>query len=480
MMKNPIVLIAVIILALVAGCSSKLEKETAAVPDYREDRINRFPVAMQCWSFRKFTFFETLEKTKELGIQYLQAYSSQPLGGEYPDVKFSHELPDSLLKVVRERLKAAGLSVISYGVVRFENNEAAMRRVFDFAKKMRIRTIVTEPEYDDFSLIEKMVDEYDIRIAVHNHPEPSKYARPESVLERIRGRDPRMGACADIGHWMRTGVNPIRALRLLKGRILDVHLKDLNVFGDKEAHDVPYGRGKANIHDVLAELSLQGFGGALVVEYENKLEADNPVPSIKKGLEYIDSITYYRRHEKLLKWDRGAFNKHGWNHYGPGYFELDDLTGILTSRGGMGLFWFGEKMYGDFVLELDYKCSQNTTNSGVFLRVPDIPVSNDYIYHSFEIQINDAAEGIHKTAAVYDANAPSSDAFFPAGQWNHFKITFQGDNIQVELNGKKVNDWKAKPAGKVEDFSAKGYIGLQNHDHRSPVYFKNIYIRELE
>ncbi|UCF18790.1 MAG: DUF1080 domain-containing protein [Gemmatimonadota bacterium] len=182
---------------------------------------------------------------------------------------------------------------------------------------------------------------------------------------------------------------------------------------------------------------------------------------------------------QILRQQDDGYTKQGWNHYGPGYFELDAGTGILKSHGGMGLFWYSAKQYGDFVLELDFMSADSATNSGIFVRVPGVPSSDDYIYHSFEVQINDAGEGIHQTGAIYDAEAPSRRASNPPGEWNHFKITFQGSHIEVELNGTKIVDWEAEPRGKVEDFAKRGYIGLQNHDDRSPVYFRNIYIKEL-
>ena len=73
-----------------------------------------------------------------------------------------------------------------------------------------------------------------------------------------------------------------------------------------------------------------------------------------------------------------------------------------------------------------------------------------------------------------------ADAAHPTGEWNHYKITFRDSRIQVELNGKAVLDWQAQPRGKVKDFAAEGYVGLQNHDSISPVCFKNIYIKELK
>lgn len=184
--------------------------------------------------------------------------------------------------------------------------------------------------------------------------------------------------------------------------------------------------------------------------------------------------------ERILKENNGIYSKHGWNHYGPGYFELDRQTGVLSSHGGMGLLWYSVKKYKDFVLELEYKCSEAKTNSGVFLRVPEMVTSDEYIYHSFEVQISDIGEGIHKTAAVYDAEPPSHDASNPTGEWNRYRITFKGNQIQVELNGEEVLAWEAEPRGKIKDIASEGYIGLQNHDWDTSVSFRNIYIKELE
>jgi len=184
--------------------------------------------------------------------------------------------------------------------------------------------------------------------------------------------------------------------------------------------------------------------------------------------------------ERILKENDGVYSKHGWNHYGPGYFELDSKTGILTSHGGMGLFWYSFQKYKDFVLELEYKCSEPNTNSGVFLRVPEELKSNEYIYDSFEVQINDSGEGVHKTGAVYDAEPPSHDASNPTGEWNQYRITFKGSRIQVELNGEEVVDWEAEPRGKISNFASEGYIGLQNHDWDTSVSFRNIYVKVLE
>jgi sugar phosphate isomerase/epimerase len=446
--------------------------------DYQEIRIKEFPFAVQCYSFRNFTFMETLQKVKDLVVRHLQPYPGQRLSAEQPGVAFNHNLSPENIKLIKAKMRELGLSFVGYGVVGFKNDEAEMRTIFDFVKEMRIPTIVTEPAYDDFTLLEKMVKEYRINIAIHNHPPPTKYAKPEAVLANVEGLDERIGDCADTGHWMRTGVNPLEALRMLEGRIIDVHLKDLDLFGEKGANDVPYGDGKADIRNIMAELTRQNFSGYITIEYES--EPDDPSASIKKGLEYIDSITYFKGYDEILRRSRGRYSKQGWNQYGPGYFVLDEKTGILKGNGGMGLFWYSVKKYTDFILELDFKCEMDITNSGIFIRVPEMPASNDYIYHSFEIQIDDASKGIHHTGAAYDAEAPTQEPSKPTGEWNHFKITFMGNRISVELNGVPVLDWEAEPRGKIRDFASGGYIGLQNHDSRAPAYFRNVFIKELK
>jgi hypothetical protein len=184
------------------------------------------------------------------------------------------------------------------------------------------------------------------------------------------------------------------------------------------------------------------------------------------------------------EWENGGFHKHGWNHYGPGWFTLDHDSGILATHGGMGLLWYSAEMFGDFVLRLEFMTSVPESNSGIFLRVPEMPTSDDYIYHSFEVQIDAAGApdglAIHRTAAVYDAEPPTSHVERPPGEWNEMEISFVGDRIAVALNGAQVTDWQAEPRGKIKDFADRGYIGLQNHDWDTSVYFRNIRVKKLD
>ncbi|NLH76119.1 MAG: DUF1080 domain-containing protein [Acidobacteria bacterium] len=458
--------------------SAELQKAVAST-DYAAVRIKPFPFASEAWTFRKFTFVETLDKLKELGVAAIEAYPGQTLGGKFPEARFNEAMTDEQAAYAREALKAAGVTLYGYGVVDIGTTEESMRRVFDFARRMGIRVLACEPADDDFTLLERLVKEYNVKIAIHNHPAPSKYHLPETVFARVDGRDPRIGSCADSGHWMRGMIDPREAFKLLKGRILDVHLKDRSDFGTAEGvDDVAWGLGKGRIRDLLAELTLQDYDGYLTMEYENESEVADPMPAFRKSMAYVKSVTYYDGWIQALRRGSGGYEKHGWNHYGPGYFECDPKTGVLKGQGGMGLLWYGRKLR-DFVLECEFMCSTPTTNSGIFLRVPEVPVSDDYIYHSIEVQIDDASTGVHHTGAAYDIEAPKVLASKPAGEWNHLRIEFRGPRLKVVLNGKTALDWESRPGGKVRDLAPEGYIGLQNHDSQSPPFFRNVFLKEL-
>ncbi len=162
----------------------------------------------------------------------------------------------------------------------------------------------------------------------------------------------------------------------------------------------------------------------------------------------------------------------GWRMAGPGAFVLED--GALKTSGGMGLLWYGEKMYGDFVLRVEWKVSRKEDNSGIFVRFPGI--SNDpwfAVNHGYEIQIDDVQkDSARRTGAIYSFKASEKLASKPAGEWNLYEITVVGQRYTVVLNGQKVTEFEGNRG-------RRGFIGLQNHDEKSAVYFRNIRIKEL-
>jgi sugar phosphate isomerase/epimerase len=133
--------------------------------------------------------------------------------------------------------------------------------------------ITIEPSADQVDLIEKLIKEYDIAAGIHCHPRRAsnpnyKLWDPHYVYSLIEGRDARLGVCADVGHWTRSGVDAVAALRMFPGRVTSVHLKDVKEAGNPDAGDLPLGMGVTNVKGVLRELRRQKFDGNISIEYE--------------------------------------------------------------------------------------------------------------------------------------------------------------------------------------------------------------------
>lgn len=165
----------------------------------------------------------------------------------------------------------------------------------------------------------------------------------------------------------------------------------------------------------------------------------------------------------------------GWKMAGEGRFVIIESDAALQSDKGGGLLWYSEKEYKDFILKLDWKISDEGDNSGVFVRFPD-PDDNPNIAvrEGYEVQIdNRAGNRIHQTGAIYDFAAPSKIVSKPPGQWNTMEIQTLGQSYTVIINGQKVTEFTGSR-------TTEGHIGLQAHDDKSKVSFKNIMVKEAK
>jgi sugar phosphate isomerase/epimerase len=242
----------------------------------------------QSYTFRQGSFFEAIELTASLGLACIDMYPGQTLSKAKPLVHTDVNLDGPSRQEIKARLDDAGVKLTGYGVCSLVKNEAESRKSFEFAKDMGIGTLIAEPPEDAFDTLDKLCEEYAINVAIHNHPSPSHYWDYRRVLAVCKGRGKRIGACADTGHWMRSGIQPIEALRALEGRIISFHLKDLNEFGKRGAHDVPWGTGKAGMRGILHEVARQKFQGVFAIEYEHI--SPNLVPEIAHGVGYFDAV----------------------------------------------------------------------------------------------------------------------------------------------------------------------------------------------
>ena len=245
--------------------------------------------------FPHYTLEESLKRADSLGLKYMEIFPFQEIGGGIKG-KTYHTMDKQTREAILQMAAEHGIKIISYGVINFKYkewgtiyDEAEWISIFEFAKEMGIQTIIAEPTFEQLDMVEKLADKYKVNVAIHNHPKPTLYWSPEMVVKALKGRSKRMGACADIGHWVRAGLDPVKSMRQLKGRIISFHFKDLNLYGVMDAHDVVWGTGVSNIKAVIQEMKRQNFKGTVVVEYEYNKE--NSLPEIRESLKNFALFT---------------------------------------------------------------------------------------------------------------------------------------------------------------------------------------------
>lgn len=255
-----------------------------------ELKTGGFAVGCQAYTFNRFSVFEAIEKTAQAGGKVIEFYPGQKLSVEEPGVKFGHEAGPEVWAKVKAKCQEHKIVPVAYGVVGLSKDEAISRKVFEFAKALGIKVINTE-SVEALDTAEKLVKEYDIKVGIHDHPRRPdnpdyKVWDPNYVLSVTKDRDARMGSCADIGHWVRSGLKPLDCLRILKGRIMSSHMKDLHA-PLPSGHDVHWGSGVSDVKACLDEFKAQGFDGPISVEYEYNW--DTNVDDAKACIDFVRS-----------------------------------------------------------------------------------------------------------------------------------------------------------------------------------------------
>jgi sugar phosphate isomerase/epimerase len=470
-------------------------------------------LGMQAYSFNRFTFYEAVDKTKALGMQYIEAYPGQTLSAAHGDAKMNHDLPPALRLEVKQMLKAKGITLINYGVVGLPNDEEECRKVFNFARDMGIETIVSEPPEEAFDLIDRLCREYKIGVALHNHPKPSHYWDYKTVLRVCEGRSKWIGACADTGHWTRSGIDPVEAIRALgiAGRIRSLHFKDLNEFGVRNAHDVPWGTGVSKAREVLGLLASMGYEGSFSVEYEHNWL--NSMPEIAEGAEFfrrtaaelgVSGWQWIFNGKDLTDWDGD-----------PRFWSVKDgvIRGETTlenpTKGNTFCIWRGGRLE-DFELKLKFRIRNG--NSGIQYRSKEFApwritgyqaeVENKqgkvgFLYHEggrgWLVDVGDLMhiddQGEKKVISnVNDQKALIDAGYYTDQGWNEYHIIARGNQVIHYLNGFKtielIDDDRVTNPDDPKDRKGsirEGVLALQIHAGPPMlVEFKDIRVKHLD
>jgi len=235
------------------------------------------PLGLASYSFRKFSLEETIDMVNKLGLTHLALKSMHmPL-----------DASEAATKVAAKKVHDAGLNLYGAGVI-YMKNEDQVHQAFDYAKAADLKVIIGVPQHELLPLVDKKVKEYDIKVAIHNHgPGDDLYPSPESIYDKVKEFDQRIGICMDIGHTKRIGIDPAESAIKYANRLHDVHIKDVSA-AQPEGETVEIGRGVIDIPGFLKALDKIKYDGVLSLEYEK--DAESPMVGSAESVGYLKGI----------------------------------------------------------------------------------------------------------------------------------------------------------------------------------------------
>jgi len=253
------------------SASSALFASAALSGTVRAAEVSDYQLGIQLYSLRGFDVTTALNHAAKLGFQQVEFY-----GGMLATSSSKEDV-----QAIQKQVADLGMSISAHGVNRFTKDAKANRQIFEFAKLLGIPTLTADPDPDAFESLNGLVKEFDIRVAIHNHGPRHRYNKAVDVLTAIDKYDERIGACADLGHYIRSGQGATEVIRLLKGRLYGIHLKDFAEMKDK-THGVILGKGHLDVEGVFRGLQAVGFpsNGAISLEYEENPK--NPIEDIRQ------------------------------------------------------------------------------------------------------------------------------------------------------------------------------------------------------
>jgi len=265
-----------------SGNSEAIRATLTSVP--RDDAASRaadagVKLGVASYSLRNFPRAKAIEMTKALGTPYINLKS----------VHLPYESSPAEIAAARGEVEAAGLHIVGGGMITFETDtDDGVRKYFDYAKAAGMPVMVSTCKASVLSRVENFAKQYDIKIAIHNHgPEDPDFPSPYDVLRAVKGMDPRMGLCIDVGHTVRTGTDVVRAVADAGPRLLDMHIKDLRDLKAKESQCI-VGEGVIPIPAIFRRLIAMRYSGYVNLEYE--IDADDPLPGMKQSFAYMRGV----------------------------------------------------------------------------------------------------------------------------------------------------------------------------------------------
>ena len=283
-MKSSKLLLLISLLSLQLLAQNQKESLKAKGPDIAANW--KFGVAL--YSFHSLSFPESLVKADSTGVEYIEGFCFQKAGADLKDSLIMQLSPPGIEKL-KQLIHKSGFKMESMYVFGDKTIDS-WKKQFDLAKQLDLIFVTAEPPVYMWDSIDSLAGAYGIKVAIHEHWKGmSAYWHPDSVLAALKNH-PNFGVCADLGHWPKSGINPVQGLQKLKGHIIAIHLKDIAAYNDIKLQDVPVGTGVVNFPQVFKELKRQKFNGYIYIERDAEDKPGNLASVIAAVKYYNDQL----------------------------------------------------------------------------------------------------------------------------------------------------------------------------------------------
>lgn len=270
-------------LAAAAWPFRQLSGEAATPQDGKTAATNPWrglKIGVATYTLRELPIEEAIKAVKRVGLEYVSIKNVKN------HIDLSHTPEER--KQRAQMFKDAGITALSVGNVGLRGDESEIRKAFEYARDIGVKTMVCAPEKQLVPILDKLVKEFDIRLAIHNHgPEDKQFPSPYDVMNAVEKYDKRIGLCIDVGHTARAGVDPAESIIKCKDRLYDVHMKDIYALGPRNT-PIEAGRGILNLHSILSALVRIRYQDLVGFEYEK--DGKDPVPGLAESVGYTRGL----------------------------------------------------------------------------------------------------------------------------------------------------------------------------------------------
>ena len=264
-----------------AGAGLPLLRANALASDAKAPVAGKtaFQLGVATVSLKSLPLVNMLEAVQRVGLDRISLFRAHSPWENSPPA----------WQATAEKIRAAGITPACCGVLYLKNNEAEMRRMMEYVRILGVPLFSCSPEPAALPLLERLVKEFDLRAAIHNHgPEDKVWPTPQSIWRAIESLDSRIGLCLDVGHSYRAGEDPVGAIRLYQARLYDLHIKDSVAEVGQPDKPIEMGRGKLDLRAVLGALIGVGYDRTVWFEYEK--DPNDPVPGLAESVGYISGL----------------------------------------------------------------------------------------------------------------------------------------------------------------------------------------------